>query len=61
MLIKKDGIYRTIDPKEFGIFQSMGFEKVVAEEQKVEKVKVEKPVIEEEPIVEPKPKKKKKI
>ena len=69
MLIKKDGIYRNIDTKEFGIWQAMGFEKVITEPLKVEEIKeVEpepikepEPIVEEEPIVAPKPKKKKKV
>ena len=48
MLIKKDGIYRNIDATEFGIWQQMGFEKVVNETVKIEEPKV----IEPEPIVE---------
>ena len=52
MLIKKSGIFKTIDSKDFGIFQLKGWEKVVAETQPIkEEVKVE-PVIEDEPIVE---------
>lgn len=50
MLIKKDGIYRNIDPKEFGIFQSMGFEKVVTEPIK-EEIIVEEQVVEFEPVI----------
>ena len=69
MLIKKDGIYRNIDTKEFGIWQAMGFEKVISEPVKVvepEPTKEPEPIVEEmveepkEEIVVPKPKKKKK-
>lgn len=74
MLIKKDGIFRNIDQKDFGVFQAMGYEKVVVCSKKVEepvltqeveseKTKVEEPVKEliEEPIVTPKSKKKKNL
>ena len=43
MLVKKDGIYKTIDTKDYGIYQSMGFKKVVTEPVKVEEPKVEEP------------------
>ena len=66
MQIKKDGIYRTIDSKDFGLFQQSGWEKVVTEPiVKSEPIKVEEPVVEQktEPVEEeimPKAKKKKK-
>ena len=65
MLIRKDGIYRNIDSKDYGLYQQMGFEKVVTEPiVEPEPVKAEEPVIEEvkveEPIAEEKPKAKKK-
>ena len=31
MKIKRDGIYKTIDSKDFGVYQKSGWEKVVAE------------------------------
>lgn len=65
MKIKRDGIYKTIDSKDFGIYQKSGWEKViidiipkeepVKEEQKLEPIDEEKlgeTNIEEEPIVE---------
>ena len=83
MKIKRDGIYKTIDNKDFGVYQKSGWQKVVVEEPQkepikpksepiVEELKIEEPVIEEviepdqpfqeeEPIVTPKPKKKKKV
>ena len=65
MKIRKDGIYKTIDSKDFGLFQQSGWEKVVVEpivEPKPIKkeVKIEEPTIEPEPIVEEMPKAKKK-
>ena len=52
MIIRKNGIYRTIEPSEFGIYQKAGYEKVINEPlPKLEEVKVE-PVIEDEPIAE---------
>jgi hypothetical protein len=52
MIIRKNGIYRTIEPSEFGLYQKAGYEKVVNEPlPKLEEVKVE-PVIEDEPIAE---------
>jgi len=52
MQIKKDGIFRTIDSKDFGIYQQSGWEKVIVEPlPKLEDVKVE-PVVEDEPIAE---------
>lgn len=50
MLIKKDGIFRNIDAKEFGIWQQLGFEKVVNEPIKVVEPK---PVVEEAKVEEP--------
>ena len=80
MQIKRSGIYKPIDSKDFGIYQQMGWEKVIAEPAKVvepkpvieepkaiepepivEEVKAEEPIIEEEPRVAPKPKKKKNV
>ena len=50
MQIKRGGIFKNIDPKEFGIWQKAGFEKVINEPlQKLEEKKVE-PIIEDEPI-----------
>ena len=65
MQIKKDGIYRTIDSNDFGLFQQSGWEKVVVEPIvepkpiKEEEIKVEEPKAIEEEIM-PKAKKKKK-
>lgn len=61
MKIKRDGIYKTIDSKDFGVFQKSGWEKVITDpivepEPIKEDVKVEEP----EPIVEEMPKAKKK-
>ena len=75
MRIKRDGIFRTIDSKDYGIWQAMGFEKVVTKSVKVEEPKVEEPTMAEleliteeikieepkEEIVVPKPKKRKKL
>lgn len=45
MQVKKDGIYKNIDAKDFGYYQGMGFEKVIVEE-------LQEPVIvETEPII----------
>lgn len=69
MKIKRDGIYKTIDSKDFGVFQKSGWEKVITDpivepEPIKEDVKVEEPIVEEvaepEPIVEEMPKAKKK-
>jgi len=65
MKIRKDGIYKTIDAKDFGIYQAMGFEKVVEKAIKVVKPEpepiVEEVKVEEEKVDElPKSKKKKK-
>lgn len=52
MKIRKDGIYKSIDSKDFGLFQQSGWEKVINEPlPKLEEVKVE-PEIEDEPIKE---------
>lgn len=52
MKIRKDGIFRTIDSKDFGYWQSHGFEKVIETTlPKLEDTKVE-PVVEDEPIAE---------
>lgn len=52
MKVRKSGIYKTINPSEFGIYQKMGFEKVIDQPlPKLEDVKVE-PVVEDEPIAE---------
>ena len=52
MKIKRDGIYKNIDSKDFGVFQKSGWEKVIVEPlPKLEDVKVE-PVIKDEPIEE---------
>lgn len=54
MIIRKNGIYRTIEPSEFGIYQKAGYEKVVNEPlPKLEEVaEVAEPVVEDEPIAE---------
>ena len=54
MLIKKSGIFKTIDSKDFGIFQLKGWEKVINEPlPKLEEVaEVAEPVVEDEPIAE---------
>lgn len=52
MKIKREGIYKTIDSKDFGIYQKSGWEKVVESPlPKLEEVeeKVE-PVVEYEPV-----------
>ena len=50
MQIKRGGIFKNIDPKEFGIWQKAGFEKVINEPlQKLEEKKAE-PIVEDEPI-----------
>ena len=52
MQIRKNGIYKTIEASEYGIYQKAGFVKVVNEPlPKLEDVKVE-PVVEDEPIAE---------
>ena len=52
MLVRRNGIYKTIEASEYGIYQKAGFVKVVNEPlPKLEDVKVE-PVIEDEPIAE---------
>ena len=52
MKIRKSGIFKTIDSKDFGIYQKQGWEKVINEPlPKLEEVKVE-PVIDDEPIAE---------
>ena len=52
MKIRKDGIYKTIDSKDFGVFQKSGWEKVINEPlPKLEEVEKE-PVIQDEPIAE---------
>ena len=53
MKIRKGGIFRTIDSKDFGLFQKQGWEKVVVEPlPKLEEVKPEpvKEEVVEEPI-----------
>ena len=72
MKIRKDGIYITIDSKDFGFYQKSGWEKVVTDEPKIiekpkEEIIIEEPkeekIIEEKPVEEeiiPKSKKKKK-
>lgn len=62
MKIKKSGIFKTIDSKDFGLFQKQGWEKVIAEpfkkleevEKPAKKAKIEpiEEVVEEEPIKE---------
>ena len=72
MKIRREGIYRTIDSKDFGIYQKSGWEKVVEkplpkiEEEPVAKKpeKVEEPKevvaeVETEEVVMPKSKKRK--
>ena len=52
MKIRKGGIFKSIDPKDFGIYQRLGFEKVIEKTlPKLEDAKVE-PVVEDEPIAE---------
>ncbi len=52
MKIRKSGIFKTIDSKDFGVYQKQGWEKVINEPlPKLEDVKVE-PVVEYEPIAE---------
>lgn len=52
MKIRKDGIFKTIDAKDFGYWQAHGFEKIIETTlPKLEDAKVE-PVIEDEPIKE---------
>jgi hypothetical protein len=52
MKIRKSGIFKTIDSKDFGYWQAQGFEKVIEEVlPKLEEVKVE-PEIKDEPIKE---------
>ena len=59
MKVRRNGIYKTIDPSDYGIYQKAGFEKVIETslpkleevEPIVEDVKVE-PVVEDEPIAE---------
>lgn len=52
MKIRKDGIFKTIDAKDFGYWQAHGFEKVIETTlPKLEDVKVE-PIVEDEPIAE---------
>jgi len=52
MQIKKDGIFRSIDSKDFGLYQVKGWEKVINEPlPKLEEVKVEPEVV-DEPIAE---------
>lgn len=48
MKIRRNGIYKTIDSSEFGIYQKAGFEKVLDNGQKVK----DEPLPELEPIVE---------
>ena len=54
MLVRKDGIYKNISSKDYGLYQQMGFEKVITEPlPKLEEVApIEEPVIQEEPIKE---------
>ena len=52
MQIRKSGIFKTIDSKDFGVYQKQGWEKVINEPlPKLEEVKVE-PEIKDEPIAE---------
>jgi hypothetical protein len=52
MKIRKSGIFKTIDGKDFGVYQKQGWEKVINEPlPKLEEVKVE-PEIKDEPIEE---------
>ena len=52
MKIRKSGIFKTIDSKDFGVYQKQGWEKVINEPlPKLEDVKVE-PIVEDEPIKE---------
>ena len=60
MKIRKAGIYRDIDHKDWGYYQAKGFEKVVDGEEPVvaEDIAKEEPTVEEttleEPVVKPK-------
>lgn len=52
MLVRRNGIYKTIEAIEYGIYQKAGFVKVVNEPlPKLEDVKVE-PVVKDDPIAE---------
>ena len=52
MKIRKSGIFKTIDSKDFGVYQKQGWENVINEPlPKLEEVKVE-PVVKDEPITE---------
>lgn len=59
MQIRKDGIFKTIDAKDYGIYQSSGWEKVIAD---VKPTKAPEPIIveEEKPVIDELPKSKKK-
>lgn len=50
MKVRKDGIFRTIDSKDFGYWQSHGFEKVI--ETTLPKLEETEPKIKDEPIEE---------
>lgn len=59
MLVKKDGIYKTIDAKDYGVYQNSGWEKVVDDVVPVKKaIKVAEPIVndEEEIVVAEEPK-----
>lgn len=51
MKIRKEGIYRTIDSKDYGIYQKSGWEKVIVDEKpkSVEKPKAE--IVEQPKVV----------
>lgn len=60
--IYKDGIYKTIEPSEYGLYQLAGFKKVTKVERKPVEEKVEEvvePEEKEEVVAKPKPKTKK--
>ena len=54
MKVRRNGIYKTIDPSDYGIYQKAGFEKVIETSlPKLEEVaEVVEPVVEDEPIAE---------
>ena len=54
MKIRKGGIFKSVDSKDFGLYQKQGWEKVVTEPlPKLEEVApIEEPIVQEEPIKE---------
>ena len=49
MKVRKDGIFKNIDPRDFGVYQAWGFEKVIIEPITNE---THSKVVEPEPVVE---------